>query len=642
MKNNQSNKPLKLSIRADKPVVPAGKKAARILEATLSAPPAPQDSPQIPLNLSLVIDHSGSMQGEKLHYVKEAAAHVLSLMSEKDRMALVIYDDKVTTLMPSQTLTEAAKSEAISKIRQVQSGASTFLYGGWLAGCRQVAEALSEGKDTFNRTLLLTDGLANVGERDIGALSLHAQELFTRHISTSCFGVGLDYDEHLLESMANHGGGSFHFLETLTAIPLVFQREFEEILSLTLRDLKISLTLPENVEASVAANWQAVREGNQWTIFLGGLMANQTQRLYLQLANLSGEIGEPIDIPLVVTGLGRDQADQKVTGAITLQPVPVNEADAIEQDSDLMARFAAVDLADKANQALKRERAGDREGSARLMMGSLSQHQSHILASDQLKYKYFTDEIREGLDEAERKRHHYMEYQSRRGHMPVRHYPLSFENGALVAQIEGRKVLVHTGVQHSLGAEPEWSFLHEVYPLKPEHAGFHIKALSNILGTRVDVMLGMDILRDLYLRIEPQRSVITFNRTPLKAYGRIINLADTDPMLSLRVPVAGTETLMQVMTGIGFSFLPAGLLSEHTPAHQRDVVIPGLAAFSTPIYTIPMDFSGVTVRLKCGMLPESVQANLGLGAQDGILGAQLFQTITSTLAIPQKQLELLI
>lgn len=638
MKKKQDKNILQVQVRADKPVIAVGKKEERILEITLTAPPAPENRPHIPLIMSLVIDRSGSMHGEKLHYVKQAADHVIDLLTEHDRMAVILYDSVVTTLVHSQYLTRPVKSEIKRKIREVQSGASTFLYGGWLAGCRQVAEAIDTNKDTFNRTLLLSDGLANVGERDIGALSLHAQELFARRISTSCFGVGLDYDEYLLESMANHGGGSFHFLETLNAIPLVFEREFEEILSVTIRDLKIEFQIPESVDVSVPANWHMERKGDHLAIHLGSLMADQSQSVYLKLINLDGTSGEPINIPVTVTGLDMDQEKKKFKTSLTLKAVPAKEAASIKQDADLMARFAAVDLADKANEALKRERAGDRVGSSNLMQRTLFQHQPHILESDRAKYQHFSSEIQQGLDEASRKRRHYEEYQSKRGYRQIRHYPLRFENGTLMAEIDEYHVLVNTGAPNSIGMIPEWFFLHEVYRLRPEFEGITCQQLSMQLNTRVDVMLGMDILRDLFIHIEPDGGLITFSRTTLNTSGNVIDLHENNEMMSVRLLIAGRKQYLRLMTVSRVNLLPSEHLKAISTENEEQIEIPGIPPFTTSISPIPVEFFGISIPLLFGNLPIAVATKLGLAQHEGILGAALFQLVPATLAFPEKKL----
>jgi Ca-activated chloride channel family protein len=109
MTKNGVHQPLTVQLQADKPVIPAGKAGARILEINLTATGTAQERSRVPLNLALVIDRSGSKHGEKLHFVKEAAAHVIDLLTEQDRAAVVIYDNQVETLMSSQFITDNVK-----------------------------------------------------------------------------------------------------------------------------------------------------------------------------------------------------------------------------------------------------------------------------------------------------------------------------------------------------------------------------------------------------------------------------------------------------------------------------------------------------------------------------------------------------
>src|SRR5688572_32566931 len=93
---NLSQSPLK--VQSDRPLLPADQSSERYLLITFQAPELARSTPRSPLNLSLVIDRSGSMSGDKLNYVKEAARHVLRLLTEADRLSTVIYDDEVEIL----------------------------------------------------------------------------------------------------------------------------------------------------------------------------------------------------------------------------------------------------------------------------------------------------------------------------------------------------------------------------------------------------------------------------------------------------------------------------------------------------------------------------------------------------------------
>ena len=91
---------------------------------------------------------------------------------------------------------------------------STYLSGGWIAGCHQLAEATPADATAtrIRRVILLTDGLANVGILDPGVLAQHAGELRRRGIATTTVGVGQDFDEGLLSAMAEAGGGNFQYV----------------------------------------------------------------------------------------------------------------------------------------------------------------------------------------------------------------------------------------------------------------------------------------------------------------------------------------------------------------------------------------------------------------------------------------------
>ena len=636
MTKNEVHQPLAAQLRADKPVIPAGKAGARILEINLTATGTAQGRPRVPLNLALVIDRSGSMHGEKLHFVKEAAAHVIDLLTEQDRAAVVIYDDRVETLMSSQFITDNVKRKAKAKILKVQTGGSTYLYGGWLTGCREAAEAI--GKNTINRTLLLTDGLANVGVRDVGAISIHAQELFTRHVATSCFGVGADYDEHMLESIANHGGGNFHFLETTNAIPLVFEREFDEIISISLKDVRVVLDLPVHATAKVSANWRSEQEENRLTIYLGSLVAEQTQSLYLQLSGLRGTEPGQVIIPVKVIGVDLDQVEHTLEATLTLALVSEDQEAAQAADPGLMERFALVDLADQATEALKRERAGDRKGSSQMLQNALLQHQAHVSDSTTLKYERIASEMSTGYDALERKRRHFNAYQSKRGWQSIRDYRLNFGTGLPLAEIEDRVVLINTGSPTSIADEPMWSLLDEVYTFKPEYRGLTCQQLSKALGTRVDVMLGMDILGELHVRMNANMGVIQFSRQPFRSSGVSLAINDINGLPAAQLTLGGEDVNLRLVSAIKLNYLADKIVIGLNQVGEAKDTFPGSAAFTTPIYKLPLPLGRHGLTLNCGVVPENLQAELALKPGEGVLGADLLQSVPVTLAFPTREL----
>ncbi len=193
------------------------------LDVLLTVTPTWSEIPRdrIPLNLSLVIDRSGSMQGEKIHYARLAARFAVQNLLPSDRLSVVLFDHQVETLIPSTLATD--KGKILAKIAQIETQGSTDLHGGWLEGGVQVSHYLH--KDQLNRVIVLSDGLANVGEIRLDTIASHIQGLAQRGVSTTTLGLGDDYDEDMLATMALSGEGNFVHIQSANQLPEIFETE---------------------------------------------------------------------------------------------------------------------------------------------------------------------------------------------------------------------------------------------------------------------------------------------------------------------------------------------------------------------------------------------------------------------------------
>ncbi len=407
-----SRNPFQLELNTDQALIASEVPSQRVLEIAVQAPEALESVQRPVLNLALVLDRSGSMAGDKLTYVCQAAVHVLELVSPNDRVALVAYDDHVDLLSPSRPVTSENRAELKRAIYALRPGNSTDLSGGWLTGCEEVAAAATEG--SINRALLLTDGLANAGITDLEELARHARELAARGITTSTFGVGQGFNEHLLEAMSNQGAGNFYYIEMPLEIPSLFEREFKELAAVTVRDVEITLDVPAKVSVQVLGGWRSETQTNPLRVFLGNLTSSRRQEVYLKLLTPPESAGG--DLVFTVRAIGKGEAGDllEAKADMTFHYTSQGEAAAAPRRVDVLERYAPVDLAEAANEALKLERKGEKDKASRLLKQSLNENRPFMPAPSAATYDRLSERMAQGMDEDDRKASHYNTYNQKR------------------------------------------------------------------------------------------------------------------------------------------------------------------------------------------------------------------------------------
>lgn len=294
---------MKIMTRMDRRLIRAGASSDRYVHVQLEAHEAPSTSQRDPLNLAIVLDRSGSMSHEKLRLAHEAAARAIELLKERDRFAVVVYDDEIDVVSPSRPATPESRRTAMAALSRVHARGSTNLAGGWLTGAEQLA--LHQREEYVQRCLLLTDGLANVGMVDPDEIENHAAQLRKRGIATSTFGIGVDFNEVLLDAMARSGGGNFYYVESAPQIADFLTSELKEVLEVVARDVEIE------VEAGPAVEVQAlrlVREAGR-RVRVGDLVSDQQMDILLHFRFPPGAIGETMAAAIRIHGRDGVMAD---------------------------------------------------------------------------------------------------------------------------------------------------------------------------------------------------------------------------------------------------------------------------------------------------------------------------------------------
>jgi Ca-activated chloride channel homolog len=202
------------------------------------------------LNLSLVLDRSGSMDGQKMLRAREATAYCIDQLLPSDRLSVVIFDNKIEVLIPSQLAENKAQLKAM--LKEVYARNSTALHEAWVRGGMQVSEHLTDG--AVNRVVLITDGLANEGLTNVDQIVSQVRGLAERNVGTSTIGIGDDFNEDLLIPMASAGGGNSWHVKTADDMQRIFAVELEGLIAQVAHTVTLGLVPADGVRLADVLN----------------------------------------------------------------------------------------------------------------------------------------------------------------------------------------------------------------------------------------------------------------------------------------------------------------------------------------------------------------------------------------------------
>ncbi len=181
-----------------------------------------------PLNLSLVIDKSGSMAAaNKLTRVKSALLTLVSQLRPIDTLSIVVFDSEAQVLLPAKRVSDRESIKGL--ISEIVPGSSTNINAGLMLGYQEAMK--NYRKDSTNRVILLTDGIANQGVTDPKTIASASQGYNDRGIDLSTIGVGLDLNKDLLRDLAKSGRGLYHFVADAADVDKVFVKELQSLIS---------------------------------------------------------------------------------------------------------------------------------------------------------------------------------------------------------------------------------------------------------------------------------------------------------------------------------------------------------------------------------------------------------------------------
>jgi Ca-activated chloride channel family protein len=223
--------------KASMPVINTQQLVYVLLEA---APSAAVQAVQMPLNLALVLDKSGSMQGEKIQNLRSAAKLVVDRLSPQDLISIVAFSDRKYLIAESQPVTD--KQGLKQKIDRIRDGGGTAISGGMAQGLAELEKALSS--DRISRMLLLTDGQTFGDEKQCKKLG---KEAGSKGIVVNALGLGDDWNEDLLDEVSEASGGVADFIDSPAKIVGFFQNAVQAMQAAVVQNAQLILRLANGI-----------------------------------------------------------------------------------------------------------------------------------------------------------------------------------------------------------------------------------------------------------------------------------------------------------------------------------------------------------------------------------------------------------
>ncbi len=314
-----------LSASLSHEMIDAGRDSERYAVIDIKTEPTDTDA-RPPLNVALLIDRSGSMNGDPIRQARRAARGVVERLGPEDRVSITTYDTRGDAVLAPTAVTPEAQANIADAIDDITPRGMTNIHEGLSIAYDQLREAQRDG--ALSRVIHLSDGQANQGVTSTPKMVALAQQASTEGIRTTSVGLGLQYNETLMEALADAGSGGYYFVGDPSDLDPVFAGE--------LRDLEA--TVATQATLTIAPRCPGVRVKD----VIGVPTERDGDALVAQLADIAGGEARRFVVELEVTGpesvgaqnLIAGRLDHEHPGSGTASSTEVELAATVTDDED--------------------------------------------------------------------------------------------------------------------------------------------------------------------------------------------------------------------------------------------------------------------------------------------------------------------
>ena len=317
-----SAKQVSVDVSMAQPVMAAGDKPqTTTLKVGLTGFELPRGGAGRPaVNVAIVLDKSGSMNGAKLAHAKDAAKMAVQRLGSNDIVSIIAYDHNVEVLVPATKVSD--RKGMLAAIDRIAIGGNTALFAGVAKGADEVRKFRE--RELVNRIILLSDGQANVGPKSPGALGNLGASLAKEGIAVTTIGLGNGYNEDLMFALADKSDGNHTFAESPSQLAAAFDAEFGDILTVAAQEVLVKVSCSPGIRPVRVLGRDAEISGQEVTVLLNQLYSKQEKYILLE-----------VEVPATKSGSTRDIAKVEISYA----NMATNTTDEIS--SKVAVRFSA-------------------------------------------------------------------------------------------------------------------------------------------------------------------------------------------------------------------------------------------------------------------------------------------------------------
>lgn len=304
-----------------------------------------------PLNLALVIDRSASMaKDQKFAYAMEAAGLVVENLSNRDVISVITFNQTATVLAPAGR----AVNKEFLRYRFGQFGPSgyTNLSAALLEAFAQIDSKSADGQ--LKRVIALTDGQANRGITDPEKLRNLVAAAHARGIGLSTLGCGTEFDEEILTSLAEGGGGRYTYISSSEQIPGAIAAELDGLIDVVAQNTKLEIRVTSGGRITRVYGRLIDQPMSSYLVALGDIRESEQSVFLMEIAPSTFQAGATVGIDVTLT------LDNPATGireqhVIHEQAAYSNDAEKVRHSgNESVAVYAGVlDAMEKAEEAIQ-------------------------------------------------------------------------------------------------------------------------------------------------------------------------------------------------------------------------------------------------------------------------------------------------